>query len=361
MTAPFPTPVTDESQRLLSPDELAAALRDIGARRYHNLHPFHRLLHDGKLNKDQVRAWALNRYYYQAMIPIKDAAVLARMEDASLRRIWRQRIVDHDGDAPGDGGIERWLKLAEGVGFTRDYVESTQGILSATRFSVDAYVHFVKERSLLEAIASSLTEMFSPTIISERVAGMLKNYDFITKDTLAYFDKRLTQAPRDADFAIAYVKEHATTPALQRQAMDALTFKCNVLWTQLDALYFAYVAPGLVPPDAWQPGEGLVAEASPAAATAQPAAFSGSDVPRLPRGVRLRFDEVRNKHVLLAPERTFDLDDNAVAVLKLVDGQNTVSQIARILGQTYDADPAIIEADILPMLAGLAQKRVLER
>ncbi|WP_238311264.1 pyrroloquinoline-quinone synthase PqqC [Methylobacterium organophilum] len=362
MTAQFPTPVPDADERLLSHDELEAALRDIGARRYHNLHPFHRLLHDGKLNKDQVRAWALNRYYYQAMIPVKDAAVLARMQDAALRRIWRQRIVDHDGDHPGDGGIERWLKLAEGVGFDRDYVLSTKGILSATRFSVDAYVHFVSERSLLEAIASSLTEMFSPTIISERVAGMLKNYDFITKETLAYFDKRLTQAPRDADFALDYVKQHATTPALQRAAMAALTFKCNVLWTQLDALYFAYVSPGMIPPDAWQPGEGLVREAAAATAPASATgAFASGDVPRLPRGVRLRFDDVRGKHVLLAPERTFDLDDNAVAVLKLVDGSRSVGDIAGELAEIYAADRAVIEADISVMLADLAAKRVLER
>ncbi|GLS42435.1 pyrroloquinoline-quinone synthase PqqC [Methylobacterium brachythecii] len=360
MTAPFPTPVAGDDQRLLSPEELEAALRDIGARRYHNLHPFHRLLHDGKLNKDQVRAWALNRYYYQAMIPVKDAAVLARMHDAELRRVWRQRIVDHDGDAPGDGGIERWLKLAQGVGFSRDYVLSTKGILSATKFSVEAYVHFVKEKSLLEAIASSLTEMFSPTIISERVSGMLKNYDFITKDTLAYFEKRLTQAPRDADFALDYVKQHATTPELQRQAMAALTFKCNVLWTQLDALYFAYVAPGMVPPDAWQPGEGLVEETS-AATGGRRGPFVGSDVPRLPRGVRLRFDEVRSNHVLLAPERTFDLDDNAVAVLKLVDGKRSVGDIAGELATIYAADRSLIEADIGVMLADLAQKRVLER
>lgn len=361
MTAPFPTPAADENQRLLSPEELEAALRDIGAKRYHNLHPFHRLLHDGKLNKDQVRAWALNRYYYQAMIPVKDAAVLARMTDASLRRVWRQRIVDHDGDAPGDGGIERWLKLAEGVGFERDYVLSTKGILNATKFSVEAYVHFVKERSLLEAIASSLTEMFSPTIISERVAGMLKNYDFITKDTLAYFEKRLTQAPRDADFALDYVKQHATTPALQRQAMDALIFKCNVLWTQLDALYFAYVAPGMVPPDAWVPGEGLVPEGQPASGAAGTGRVEAHHVPRLPRGVRMRFDEVRSKHVLLAPERTFDLDDNAVAVLTLVDGQRSVSDIAGKLAETFAADRAVIEADVLAMLNDLATKRVLER
>lgn len=360
MTAPFPTPKPDETQRLLGPDEIEAALRDIGARRYHNLHPFHRLLHDGKLNKDQVRAWALNRYYYQAMIPVKDAAVLARMEDASLRRVWRQRIVDHDGDHPGDGGIERWLKLAEGVGFERAYVESTQGILSATRFSVDAYVHFVKERSLLEAIASSLTEMFSPNIISERVSGMLKNYDFITTDTLAYFEKRMTQAPRDAEFAIDYVKRHATTPELQRQAMAALTFKCNVLWTQLDALYFAYVAPGMIPPDAWTPGTGLVRERNPSQA-AGTGTITAHDVPRLPRGVRLRRDEVRGQHVLLAPERTFDLDDNAVAVLSLVDGARSVRDIAGLLAEKFSADRAVIEADILVMLNDLATKRVLER
>lgn len=359
MTAPFPTPAADERQRLLTPDELEAALRDIGATRYHILHPFHRLLHDGKLDKDQVRAWALNRYYYQAMIPVKDAAVLARMTDASLRRVWRQRIVDHDGDGPGDGGIERWLKLAEGVGFSRDYVLSTDGILNATKFSVEAYVHFVRERSLLEAIASSLTEMFSPTIISERVAGMLKNYDFITTDTLAYFEKRMTQAPRDADFALDYVKQHATTPALQRQAMDALIFKCNVLWTQLDALYFAYVAPGMVPPDAWTPGTGLVPAVKPAAPGT--GRVEAGDVPRLPRGVRMRFDDVRRKHVLLAPERTFDLDDNAVAVLTLVDGRRSVSDIARRLAETFAADAAVIEADVLAMLNDLATKRVLER
>ena len=140
------------------------------------------------------------------MIPVKDASLLARMYDAELRRIWRQRIVDHDGEREGDGGIERWLRLTDGLDLPRDYVISTRGILPATRFAVEAYVHFVRERSLLEAIASSLTEMFSPNIISERVAGMLANYDFISQETLAYFDKRLTQAPRDADFALDYVK-----------------------------------------------------------------------------------------------------------------------------------------------------------
>lgn len=239
---------------LLSPEELENQLRAIGASRYHSLHPFHKLLHHGKLNKEQVRAWALNRFYYQAMIPIKDATILSRIDDPGLRRIWRQRIIDHDGENAGDGGIERWLMLTDGLGLQRDYVTSLQGLLPATRFAVDAYVHFVREKPLLEAIASSLTELFSPNIISERVSGMLANYDFISEKTLAYFGKRLTQAPRDADFALAYVKENARTAKEQALVLDALRFKCNVLWAQLDALHHAYVEPGPVPPGAWQPG-----------------------------------------------------------------------------------------------------------
>lgn len=238
---------------LLSPDGLEAALRAIGEERYHIHHPFHHLLHGGKLTRGQVQAWALNRYYYQASIPAKDASLLARLPTPELRREWRRRLVDHDGDGGHPGGVERWLALTDGLGLDRDYVVSLAGLLPATRFAVDAYVRFVREASLLEAIASSLTEMFAPDIISQRVSGMLRNYDFVTPETLAYFTPRLTQAPQDVAFAIAYVRDHATTEERQGQVLDALRFKCDLLWAQLDALHFAYVAPGMTPPGAFQP------------------------------------------------------------------------------------------------------------
>jgi pyrroloquinoline-quinone synthase len=242
----------------LSPDALAAALRQIGAERYHNLHPFHRALHDGKLSRVQVQAWALNRYYYQSRIPAKDAYLVARLPDPTLRRMWRSRIEDHDGNIQPEGmaqngGIARWLKLTDGLGLETDYVVSTAGILPGTRHAVDAYVNFVRDRSILEGIASSLTEMFSPNIISERVSGMLRHYDFVTQDTLAYFTPRLTQAPKDVEFALNYVREHARTMEQQEAVMEALRFKCGVLWAQLDALDYAYVSPGLIPPGAWRP------------------------------------------------------------------------------------------------------------
>jgi coenzyme PQQ biosynthesis protein C len=239
--------------KLLSPGELEAALRDIGARRYHRLHPFHGLLHGGKCSKGQVQAWALNRYYYQAMIPIKDASLIARCEDSAVRREWRSRLVDHDGAHEGDGGIARWLKLTDGLGLDRDYVTALRGLLPGTRFAVEAYVRFVREKTLLEAIASSLTEMFSPVIIGERMAGMLANYDFVTPETLSYFDKRPPQAQRDADFALDYVKQHANTPQHQQAVLAALEFKCSVLWSMLDVLFHAYVDPKQVPPGAFVP------------------------------------------------------------------------------------------------------------
>lgn len=249
------------NERPLSADELEAALRRIGAERYHNLHPFHRLLHGGRLTRGQVQAWALNRYYYQSRIPAKDASLLARLPTAELRRAWRSRLEDHDGTEPGSGGVARWLRLAEGLGLDRAEVESTRSILPATRFAVDAYVAFVRERSVLEAIASSLTELFSPGIIAERVSGMLRGYDFVTPETLAYFTPRLTQAPRDSDFALAYVREHARTREQQDAVLAALRFKCEVLWTQLDALYYAYVQPGFVPPGAYLPAAPVTASA----------------------------------------------------------------------------------------------------
>lgn len=239
--------------RVLSPEELERALRAIGAQRYHRLHPFHKRLHAGQLNRGQVQAWALNRYYYQANIPAKDASLLARLPTPELRREWRSRLVDHDGDAPGTGGIARWMKLVEGVGLDPDYVVSTAGLLPGTRFAVDAYVHFVRERSPLEAIASSLTELFAPTIIAERIEGMLAHYSFITEETLAYFRPRLKQAPLDSQFALAYVQQHAHTVEQQEAVLAALRFKCDVLWSQLDALYLAYVDPGFIPPGCFVP------------------------------------------------------------------------------------------------------------
>jgi pyrroloquinoline-quinone synthase len=232
--------------------ELEAALRHIGATRYHSLHPFHKLLHGGKLNKGQVQAWALNRYFYQSTIPIKDAVVISRFRDRATRLEWRHRIEDHDGDIGSEGGIERWLKLTEGLGLDTSYVESTEGILPATRFAVEAYVHFCRDRSPLEAIASSLTELFAPNLHEERISGMLQHYAFVNSEIMAYFKRRLQQAPRDAGFALEYVKEQARTPDERAAVCNALIFKTNVLWVQLDALYHAYVN-GHIPPGAFVP------------------------------------------------------------------------------------------------------------
>jgi len=242
---------TEEASRRLSPDELRAKLRAVGEERYHHKHPFHLRMHAGQLSRGQLQAWALNRYYYQSRIPIKDAIILSRSESLEFRRGWRKRVMDHDGDATPDGGIKRWLKLAEATGLEQARVENGLEVLPATRYAVNEYLNLVRNRSLLEAVASSLTELFSRDLISLRMEKMRQHYPWLAGG-LAYFEARLTQAPEDANFAIQYVFEHARTRALQELAVQALRDKCDILWAQLDALYFAYVEPGWPPPGAFR-------------------------------------------------------------------------------------------------------------
>jgi pyrroloquinoline-quinone synthase len=238
-----------------SQDEFEAAIRAVGVERYHDKHPFHKMLHGGQLNREQVRAWALNRYCYQEAVPRKDAAFMSRAHDRELRREWIHRIHDHDGLGDEAGGIERWLVLTDALDLSREYVTSRRGALPATKFAVEAYVRFVVEQPLVIAVASSLTELFAPAIHRERIAGMLAHYDFVDDHVMAYFKRRLTQAPRDSEFALNYIKTNAHSRAEQEGCIAAVRFKCDVLWAQLDALHYAYVTPGLVPPGAFQLGQ----------------------------------------------------------------------------------------------------------
>jgi pyrroloquinoline-quinone synthase len=241
----------EAGSRLLSAEKLRTRLENVGAERYHHRHPFHLLMHEGRLTRGQLQAWALNRYYYQGRIPIKDAIILSRSEDASFRRAWRKRLADHDGNT-GAGGLECWLQLAEATGLERQRVCSCAEVLPGVRYAVDAYLALVERGSLLEAVASSLTEMFAGHLIALRLDALHRHYPWL-QDGLGYFEARLTQAPEDARFAFQWVYEHARTREEQEYAVQALTRKCELLWAQLDALYFAYVQPGWPPPGAFRP------------------------------------------------------------------------------------------------------------
>jgi len=247
-------PVESEVDRPLTIGELRARLQAVGEQRYHHQHPFHLLMHEGKLTRGQLQAWVLNRYYYQSRIPIKDAIILSRSDDPGFRRAWRKRVLDHDGDNGPDGGIERWIRLAEAMGLPRERVINCKEVLPGVRYAVDAYVDLVKDRSLLEAVASSLTELFSRDLIALRMDALRRHYPWLSGG-LDYFEARLDQAPADAQFAFQFVADHARTYAEQQKAIQALREKCEILWAQLDALYYAYVQPGWPAPGAFRPEE----------------------------------------------------------------------------------------------------------
>jgi pyrroloquinoline-quinone synthase len=220
----------------LAPDAFVAWLREDAAPRYHDKHPFHRAMHEGRLTREQLRAWVANRFYYQTRIPLKDALIVSKSDDPAFRRTWLRRIRDHDGDADGEGGIELWLRLGEAVGLSRDALRSHREVLPGTRFACDAYVELVRSRPLVEAVASSLTEMFSPDIMSTRIAAWERHYPFVTPDALAYFRSRVPRAAKDGEEALAFVVREARTREAQTACLAALVRKTEILWHLLDCV-----------------------------------------------------------------------------------------------------------------------------
>lgn len=222
-----------------SAEQFVEQLRHEGSSRYHDKHPFNVRMHAGGLSKEELRRWVENRFYYQTRIPIKDAIILSRSDDPAFRRNWIRRIGDHDGAKEGEGGLHEWLLLARAVGLDVDEVRSCRRVLPGVRYACDSYVDLVRERTLVEAVASSLTEHFAPSIMRTRIAAWEKHYapmGFVTDESMAYFRSRVPRATRDAQEALTFVTAHATTRALQEACVRALVDKCRILWALLDAV-----------------------------------------------------------------------------------------------------------------------------
>jgi pyrroloquinoline-quinone synthase len=234
-----------------SRDEFVRRLRGVLERRYHHHHPFNRRMHRGELSRAELQRWVANRFYYQINIPVKDAFILARCPEREVRQQWIQRIVDHDGRPGEEGGIEAWLRLGEAMGVPRAELLDQRHLLPGVRFAVDAYVEFCRSRPWLEAVAASLTELFAPLIVRERLAAMLSHYPWVDPEGLQYFKNRLVQAPRDAEYALGLVTARMRTRGEQERAVAALEFKCDVLWCLLDA-----VERGPLPEGSGAPGAG---------------------------------------------------------------------------------------------------------
>jgi pyrroloquinoline-quinone synthase len=229
---------------VLSREAFVDWLKREGASRYHDHHRFHVLMHEGRLTQPQLQQWVLNRFYYQTRIPIKDSVIMSKSEDPSFRRMWIHRVIDHDGEKAGEGGIALWLRLAEGVGLDVEEVRSCRSVLPGVRFACDNYVQFVQERSLLEAVASSLTEAFAPDIMTRRILAWEKHYPWVSPDMLGYFRSRVPRARRDSEEAIGWLVERTTTFELQELCVKALIRKTEILWHLLDCVHAAYVEPG---------------------------------------------------------------------------------------------------------------------
>jgi pyrroloquinoline-quinone synthase len=241
LAAPPPVPIPRLSQPL-APNDLAAALRAFSTSYYAN-HPFHQLMYEGRLTKRQLQGWVANRLAYQRAIPRKDAAILSNCPEPDERRMWLQRIVDHDGTEPGSGGIELWIRLGEALGVPREEMEDERHVLPGVRFATEAYVTFCKTKPWIEAAASSLTELFAPDLMRQRLAAFPQHYPWVNPEALQYFRSRLIQAPRDSQQGLHLVLTRCTTLETQRKAFEALAFKLELLWVMIDTIHHAYAEP----------------------------------------------------------------------------------------------------------------------
>jgi pyrroloquinoline-quinone synthase len=229
-------------------DEFESRLRQVGADRYHDKHPFNLRMHAGELTEPEVRGWVLNRFDYQRNIPGKDALIVSKLPTREDRRAWLLRIVDHDGLKDDEGGLESWLRLGEAVGLSRAAMTDDRNVLPGVRFAVDAYVGFCREKSWLEAVAASLTELFAPDLLARRIVDMEHHYPWLPSEGLEYFRRRLTQQPKDIGHTLELVLRAADTREKQDACIRALQFKCDVLWSLLDAVDKEFAAlPAAVP------------------------------------------------------------------------------------------------------------------
>jgi len=304
--------------------EFETRLRRVGAERYHDKHPFNLRMHRGTLTPAELRTWVRNRYYYQTRIPVKDAAILTKSPDAGFRREWIQRIQDHDGRAPGEGGLELWLRLAEAVGLARDEVASLRRVLPGVRRACDAYVSFVESNDLLTSVASSLTELFAGDIMVERIAAFEKHYPWVDREGLAYFRSRTRQAPRDAAFGLDFVLDAAATHDDQQRCIAALERKCEILWQLLDAIEAAQLRPRLSPH--------AVVREDPE----QPGAL-----------------------VAVLPERAVRVNPAGREILALCDGARSAEAVAVELRERHPEE-ACVEPDVHEFIANMARLGVVE-
>lgn len=238
LAAPPPPPIP-ALDRSLAPEVLADRLQSFSSSYYAN-HPFHQLMHEGRLTPRQLQGWVANRLAYQRAIPRKDAAIISNCPDPDVRREWIQRIIDHDGTRPGSGGIEMWIRLGEALGVPRQEMEDERHVLPGVRFAAEAYVTFCRTKPWIDAVASSLTELFAPDLMRKRIAAFPEHYPWIRPEALEYFRNRLIQAPRDSQQGLRLVQQHCTTVESQRRAFEALAFKLEMLWVMIDTIHNAY-------------------------------------------------------------------------------------------------------------------------
>lgn len=202
--------------------------------RYHVNHPFDKLLQSGRASREMLQVWAANRYYYQDTIPRKDAAIISKCPDSSVRAHWCAHVATHD----VDGALAEWLQLTRALGLSDDSVVRGDLLLPATRFACDAYHTFCRDAPWQEGVCASMTHLFAGDIHRLRISNWPERYPWLAPEAFDYFKNRTQTLPGEIEVSLRLVADHfATSGAAIARAVEIVRFKQDVLWCMQDALW----------------------------------------------------------------------------------------------------------------------------
>lgn len=202
--------------------------------RYHINHPVDQYIMEGKATKEFIQSWVANRFYYQTIIPMKDATIISKCTDQKVRQEWVKNILDHD--LP-NGGIDNWILLAEKVGINKQDLINFKHVLPGVKFACNEYINFVKSADWKLAIASCLTVVYADEIHTARINNWPNHYEWLDKDAYSYFRNRQNEAKHEKDVALNYVLEWFTKAEDQVKVLETIKLKQDILWSILDNLY----------------------------------------------------------------------------------------------------------------------------
>jgi len=215
------------------------SLIEEGRKRFPEQHPFMKLLYGGKLTLDQLRGWAINRYYFHGHIPEKEAAIAANCPP-DVRSLWIEKLVEEAGGKGKPSHPDLWLRFCRDLGLSKEKVMKAE-VLPAVRMAVDGYLNLARYKPWRVGVAASLTEHLVPKRMEKMIDAFKKYYPFVTEDGMTFFKEHMVADVEHGELTIGLVEKYTHTQGDQAEIREGYFYKIDMHRVILDSVYLEYV------------------------------------------------------------------------------------------------------------------------